>query len=392
MMKEVFEFKINELITLKLESNETFIYINNKKFIQCLRLMVNIPFEDIKIVEDITCIDEFTHHYGEYKHDIKNGLSITEEFRGHCSNIQAWVENDYNTRILQSNLSFPLLKALTEARDPIAQKRFKEEIARRFQGDYLPVIKYLLEEHYLNYLTSEELDTLFDNFNLEKILKLDSRHSLSILLKLYVESGILKFIKIIKERMLQILSENPKTIPRFILRGGFLALLNDEEKSRHPAINKLREKCIQKIKNHLDLKNIGRKMREWYPNLSGSEKEHLLTHYYSIIQKSYETTEDVLDDIEYGHVINYIYLNDYSPIEIVTIDLLEHGEFSALTLDDVLSLVDLQDIRYLEIDRRFNLLILPETIHIFYSKTTSGFKDIPIISPNSFLLSNYYEI
>ena len=50
------------------------------------------------------------------------------EFWGHCSNMQVWAEYNYDTRLLHSNLAFPLLKRLYEAGDTIAQRVFQEEI------------------------------------------------------------------------------------------------------------------------------------------------------------------------------------------------------------------------------------------------------------------------
>ena len=38
------------------------------------------------------------------------------EFWAHCSNIQAWAENNYDTQMLHSNLSFPLLKKLNQTK------------------------------------------------------------------------------------------------------------------------------------------------------------------------------------------------------------------------------------------------------------------------------------
>ena len=56
------------------------------------------------------------------------------EFWGHCSNLQAWIENDYCTDIIHSNLAFPLLRILVEKGDPKANHVFKEEIAYRYEN------------------------------------------------------------------------------------------------------------------------------------------------------------------------------------------------------------------------------------------------------------------
>ena len=84
------------------------------------------------------------------------GLSPETRFWGHCSNLQAWSENNYDTRILHSNLAFPLLKKLTEAGDPVAHNVFKEEIAKKLNSGYPPVIDFLIEENYTKFLTKEE--------------------------------------------------------------------------------------------------------------------------------------------------------------------------------------------------------------------------------------------
>ena len=92
------------------------------------------------------------------------------EFWGHCSNLQVWVENDYNTRLLHRNLAFPLLKRLTELGDPKAKRVFKEEIAQRFLSCYLPVIQFLFFNNYLDYFSEEELELLFHELKLHNRL------------------------------------------------------------------------------------------------------------------------------------------------------------------------------------------------------------------------------
>lgn len=72
--------------------------------------------------------------------------------------LQAWYEQDYDTRLLHSNLAFPLLKKLTYCGDPFAKKVFKEEIAKRLESGFLPVVLYLIKEGYLSYLNAEELN------------------------------------------------------------------------------------------------------------------------------------------------------------------------------------------------------------------------------------------
>ncbi|MHA2037497.1 MAG: leucine-rich repeat domain-containing protein [Promethearchaeota archaeon] len=181
-----FVFKANEYLTLKLEHNQTFIYVRGKRFLQCIRLVLNINQDSMEVYDEIGSIDEAEEVYKNtlYQNRIVTGpmarptrnqehtISAQQEFWGHCSNIQAWVENDYDTRILYRNMAFPLLKELMIAGDPKAKIVFKEEIAIRFESGYPNVVKYLLTEGYLSYFNKEELNVLFENPKLlEKAFK-----------------------------------------------------------------------------------------------------------------------------------------------------------------------------------------------------------------------------
>ncbi len=173
-------FKANEYITLKLEHNQTYIYVKGRRFLQCIRLVLNIQKNNIPDYEEIDSIDEAAEVYKQtlWQNRIVEGpmarpsrfqnetITAEQEFWGHCSNIQAWIENDYDTRILYRNMAFPLLKELMLAGDPKAKKVFKEEIAYRLESGYPNVVNYLLNEGYLSYLDKEELTTIFENSNL----------------------------------------------------------------------------------------------------------------------------------------------------------------------------------------------------------------------------------
>lgn len=153
------EFEINKYISLKLENGKTNIYVNNKKFKQCKYILIDIPINASSNYE-FESIDEYIDEHKKIEVITKKKLEKLPpevEFWGHCSNLQVWYEHGYDTRLLQSNLSFPLLKKLTDKGDPIAKVKFKEEIAKRFGTGYLSISKYLDTEGYLDYLTEEEL-------------------------------------------------------------------------------------------------------------------------------------------------------------------------------------------------------------------------------------------
>lgn len=157
------EYKINECITLKLESKTTVIYINNSRFIQCKKLVLDIPINDILSFETINSIDEVAERLKKSVGPRGREVNIPpeDEFWGHCSNIQAWVENNYNTDLLHTDLSFPLLRELAKIGDSVAKEVLKEEILHRLMNGQDNAIIFLLDNDYLEYFTKEEISFIY---------------------------------------------------------------------------------------------------------------------------------------------------------------------------------------------------------------------------------------
>lgn len=105
-------YRINHLIELKLENDKTEIYINGNKFIQCKYLLLNIPKERVKETNDYVDIDELAKKYSKENETNKQIIEPETEFFGHCSNLEAFVQNDYNPNVLHSSMSIPLLTEL----------------------------------------------------------------------------------------------------------------------------------------------------------------------------------------------------------------------------------------------------------------------------------------
>lgn len=158
------DFKINEYLELRLENGKTNIYVGGRLFNSCKYLLLNLTKNDNNNLEIIDSVDQAAENLDrsmerEYKHYI----SPETEFWGHCSNLHAWYESDYDTRILHRNLAFPLLKTLADAGDRTAKAKFKEQVALRLESGYPSVVLFLINQGYLNYLTEEELDTILKN-------------------------------------------------------------------------------------------------------------------------------------------------------------------------------------------------------------------------------------
>ena len=162
------EFIINKYLKLRLEYGNTNIYVGGNLFKQCKYLLLDLPVSNITDYNEIESIDEVAEKLDrsmERGKPRKYHITPDIEFWGHCSNLQAWYENNYDTRILHSNLAFPLLKALAKEGDPLAKKVFKEEIALRLVSGYHSVVKHLITENYLQYFNNEELDSLIKDNN-----------------------------------------------------------------------------------------------------------------------------------------------------------------------------------------------------------------------------------
>ncbi len=136
------DFKVNNLITLKFQNHRTNIYIKGQKLNQR-------KFTSLK---DIGKFDEVVSK-------LNDALAKTPQgFKNQCSNFQRWAENDYNRRILNSFIAFPLLRRLFNLNDSTAIKVYKEEVAMKFLTGNYYYISYMLNNGFLNLLSKEELD------------------------------------------------------------------------------------------------------------------------------------------------------------------------------------------------------------------------------------------
>jgi hypothetical protein len=181
------EFSINEFLKLKLEDGKTVIYVNNKRIIQCKYLLLNNISnysEETKIKPENITMDvqaENLDHSLELNDEKEIEIPPEAEFWAHCSNLQVWYENNYNTEVLHSNLAFPLLRKLTEAGDKTAKEVFKTEITKRFRSGNLNVMVFLIKEGFLDHLDIEESDDLYRELDfkiykkLQELLKISNK-------------------------------------------------------------------------------------------------------------------------------------------------------------------------------------------------------------------------
>ena len=149
-------FKINNLVDLRLIQNKTYIYVDNLRFVQCFNVLLNIGEDISRAHESIKNMDQanrlFKGRYGQWFAKI----SPEEEFMAHCSNIQAFFENQLNTDILHTDVAFPLLGELVNLGYKPAESVFSKEIVKRYNTGTRESRRFLILEGYLNYLNKEE--------------------------------------------------------------------------------------------------------------------------------------------------------------------------------------------------------------------------------------------
>jgi len=162
-------YVITNNIEVKLEGSRTFLYINGEKFIECMRLVLQIPLGKISDYDFVGSIDDLSENYktfleGEiYEGGGSHSISPEQEFWGHCSNIQAWVEHDYDSRLIHSNLAFPILRRLSQEGVKRAQVKYAEEVVKRvmlynkntfiylcLEGHVHSIPDYLMEDIYIS--------------------------------------------------------------------------------------------------------------------------------------------------------------------------------------------------------------------------------------------------
>ncbi|MFW9970997.1 MAG: leucine-rich repeat domain-containing protein [Candidatus Odinarchaeota archaeon] len=294
------EFKVNDYLKVRLENNSTIIVVDFRPFIQCKYLLLNLKIEEIESLDELPSVDELAD---DLNHSLEEGYeNIVDippevEFWAHCSNLQVWAENNYDTRLLHRNLAFPLLKTLADAGDPKAKQVFKEEIAKRIRSGNKSVITYLLNE-FFSYLEEDqesELEYIFflDIEELEFLLyDLEDNTREQIENMLYQKLIHPHAPPKVKEKCYEILKKIKKAVNlKFVEVNGVKYFVDSNGRLE---ISTPRDKKLENITDIIELKNLTNLK---ILNLSGNNIKKLsgLTNF-----KDLETlilTDNQLDEI-----------------------------------------------------------------------------------------------
>ncbi|MFX0102149.1 MAG: leucine-rich repeat domain-containing protein [Candidatus Hodarchaeota archaeon] len=123
----------------------------------------------------------YNSKFNKYRNFKMPRIPVDDVYWATCSNLQAWAENDYNTRLLHSKLAFPLLKALMEAGDPVANKVYKKELIEKVLSGPDTSLFYLSSERYLDVLDDEDFAMIIEGCKDEPVRALSAHPDLTML-------------------------------------------------------------------------------------------------------------------------------------------------------------------------------------------------------------------
>lgn len=234
------EFAVNKHLKLTLEGGETKIYVGGKYFRTCKYLLANTTLERLNNSELIDSIDdlegelsqELEEDFDKDNNEIKKyAISPEDEFWGHCSNLEAWVKYNYNTKLLHRNLAFWLLHELGKI-DDYAKIRFFEESAERYNyGDekVREFLKKLFWEDFnmwpLSWLTMM-LRSPYD----QKTLEMIDQAKDCVILDIDIKEGEVIFIelqltgKIFPDYLFRL----PKSLKHLVIKGKSIEKIPDK--------------------------------------------------------------------------------------------------------------------------------------------------------------------
>lgn len=112
------------------------VYVDGHRSLMCAALVASI--DDLaRKGKDITSIEEMADLPGVKLVECAAAADLfgtpEAELAAHASNIQTWIEHDYDTHLLHCNISFPLLVDLTRAGDDKARRVLEATIDERMR-------------------------------------------------------------------------------------------------------------------------------------------------------------------------------------------------------------------------------------------------------------------
>lgn len=138
------------------------IYVDGHQSLMCAALVASI--DDLaRRGKDITSIEEMADLPGVKLVECADAADLfgtpEAELAAHASNIQAWIEHDYDTHLLHCNIAFPLLVDLTRAGDDKARRVLEATIDERMR-DGSSTTRKAIALMFMDYLSEAQWDRL----------------------------------------------------------------------------------------------------------------------------------------------------------------------------------------------------------------------------------------
>jgi len=357
------DFKINDFLTLKLEGGRTIIYVNNRPFRQCMYLLLDISVDRVEKYDEIRSIDEAAVKLSRKMERNHRLVPPETEFWGHCSNLQAWVDNDYDTRILHRNLAFPLLKALCDAGDLIAKRKFKEEIAMRYATGHPTVVSFLTQNGYLHYLTEDEFESILIDIDFPSIKEFSKK--ISTLLKTLNDPESEKEIKLQVSKFMHnfrfsfkylLLIKSIENIPDDLKQAFIEIIYSRYKNNRSFPILKFLNKAL------VNYENLDYKLLTYKDKLIGI----LQNNFLNLRNKMIEDAVDIKGLEEIEAKIEHLDLSNNRITKIKGLDRLENLKKLILKnnyIEKIEGIEELKNLELLDLSGNINIKEIPESLN-----------------------------
>nr|MDO8085929.1 hypothetical protein [Candidatus Sigynarchaeum springense] len=158
------------------------VLVGGKPFLHCSFVVASIPAGSDKNIDSIDDLAASLAHDARVLEgpDVRKWLTPAEEVLAHASNLQAWAEHDYDTRLLHSNIAFPLLKELSKAGDEKATRVLTVNIDERINSGSPASLSAIMTSCF-KILTDEQLTAItmkLGDYNTQSSFSLEEKEYL----------------------------------------------------------------------------------------------------------------------------------------------------------------------------------------------------------------------
>lgn len=185
-MKGIRKFSVTDHIFVKSDKYNEFIQVGFLiiSYTSCIHVL---PEKNRQGKEVYYSIEEIAENQG-YLVDRSNRDEI---FFVMCSNLQAWVENEYNTDLYIFYMAFPILKELVHLEIEKSKFYLNREVFRKMTGNYFLVKWYPIKHKYLKHLDSTQVKEFLDNHYKQFLIELANNSTLDDLKKFELKFELL---------------------------------------------------------------------------------------------------------------------------------------------------------------------------------------------------------